>query len=100
MTKVLRLNWDEVRREQETIPAGYSYHLNQGDRESFVAAYWEDLAQRARKHHPHVTVDCFEPALYFETFSRPRERSETWVEGSQDVLTELRSGKTGVRTQT
>lgn len=100
MAKVLKLVWEEVRREQETIPAGFSYHLTQPDQEAFVAAYWEVLAQSAKQHHSEVTVECFEPALVFETFSRPREGSEIWEEVSQDILTELQSGKNGVRIYT
>ncbi len=100
MTKVLKLNWDEVRREQETIPAGCSYHLTQSDLESFVSAYWKVLALSAKEHHSEVSVECFEPALVFDTFSRPREGSEIWVEVSSELLIEIQTSQTGVRIYT
>ena len=100
MAKVLKLIWEEVRKEQETIPAGCSYHLTQKDAESFGEAYWKSLAERAQKSNSDISADNFEPALVFETFSRPQEGSETWVEVSLDLLIEIQSSDFGVRSFT
>jgi hypothetical protein len=96
MPKVLRLLWEEVRRDQKTIPAGFSYHLSRKDMRQFVDEYWQNLKSRV---NPSISTDLFEPGLVFETFSRPKIGSHRLVVVDDRLFAEITNSANGVRKQ-
>ena len=60
--------WEESERGWGTRPDGFSLHLNQADRESFIKGYWDSMPDSVRDEYSRPDGTPYTAEVDLETF--------------------------------